>query len=352
MGSSELTAGDVPAEPGADAPAPTTPDEEQPASRRKLIVLLLMLLLFLLLALIASWYLLFHKPLTQLPGVTAPEAMPTYQGSLYSLSKPQDVAVSTDATRIVVTQTGTSLDTVMLDRQGNKLGVLAPPTSDVPSPHQLFVAVDPVTGEFWTTDRYNGIVAVYNSSGKFEKVFDPGSALQDWAPLAIGFDKAGDAYVADVGKPAAVIHVFGPDGKELRSFGEGQSLDHPNGIAVADDGTTYVSDTGNGQLKIFDASGALVGAIDRGAADGNLGLPVGVGIDDQGRVLVVDSSSARVQAYSQLASGQHSPLYINAFGEKGSGDANFSYPNGLAADAQGRVYVADWGNDRLEIWGY
>ena len=94
-------------------------------------------------------------------------------------------------------------------------------------------------------------------------------------------------------------------------------------VAVADDGTTYVADTGNGQLNVFDPSGSAIEAIDRGAAEGNLGLPVGVGIDDHGNVLVVDSSAARVQAYHQLASGQQSPDYINAFGENGSGDAQF-----------------------------
>jgi sugar lactone lactonase YvrE len=353
METTDLTAGPVPADPAPDAPAPLSPDEEEePGSRRKLILLLLMLLILLLLALVTAWYLLFHKPLTMIPGITAPEAMPTYQGSLYNVSKPQSVAVSTDATRIVITQTGTSLETVMFDRQGNKVGVLAPPSDQVPSPHQLFVATNPVTGEFWTTDRLNGLAAVYSSSGKFEKLVDPGTALENWQPLGIGFDKAGDVYIADVSNGPAVIHEFGPDGKELRSFGTGQNLDHPNGIAVAGDGTTYVTDTGNGQLKIFDPSGALIGQVDRGASAGNLGLPVGIGFDDHGNVLVVDSSSARVQVYQPLASGQQSLDYINAFGEKGSGDAQFSYPNGLAADSQGRVYVADWGNDRLEIWGY
>jgi len=69
-------------------------------------------------------------------------------------------------------------------------------------------------------------------------------------------------------------------------------------------------------------------------------------------VLVVDSSAGQVQAYAQWAPGQSGPAFISAFGGTGSGDAQFSFPNGIAADAQGRVYVADWGNDRLGIWGY
>lgn len=335
-----------------DDPTSVGPEESRPASRRKMLVLLLLLLVFLMLLLVSAWYLLFRKPLTELPSVVAPAAMPTYQGSLYNLSKPQAIAVSSDATRIVITQTGTSLDTVMFDRQGAKLAVLAPPTGQVPSPHQLFVAADPATGEYWTTDRFNGLVVIYAANGKFDRIFDPGAALQNWQPLGIGFDSLGDAFIADVSNGAAIIHVFGPDGKELRSLGSGLNLDHPNGIAVTASGMTYVTDTGNGQLKVLDATGALIGTVSRGAAEGNLGLPVGVAVDDQGHVLVVDSSAGRVQAYAQLAAGETNPAYINAFGDKGSGDAQFSFPNGLAADSQGRVYVADWGNDRLQIWGY
>lgn len=359
MDSAQMTAGTLPADAGVEAPTPPgvdepvpTPDEERRPSRRKLAILFGLMLVFLILLLVSVWYLVFRKPITELPSVVTPTTMPAYQGSLYNLSRAQDTAVSADATRIVITQTGTSLETVVFDRQGNKLGVLAPPKDQVPTAHQMFVATDPATGEFWTTDRFNGVVAVYSSAGKFERLLDPGATLQNWQPLAIGIDKAGDVFVADVSNGPAVIHVFGPDGKELRSFGKDADLDHPNDIAVGGDGTVYVSDTGHGQLKVFDAAGAYVATVARGAADGNLGLPVGVAIDDQGKVLVVDSSGARVQAYAQYKAGQNTLDYINAFGEKGSGDAQLSFPNGLAADAQGRVYVADWGNDRLEIWGY
>ncbi|HWS91696.1 MAG TPA: NHL repeat-containing protein, partial [Mycobacterium sp.] len=326
-------------------------EEEDRGRRRKLFLLLFLLLILLLLSLLTAWYLLFRKPI-ELPAVTAPQAMPTYQGALYGMSRPKDVAVSADATRIVITQTGSSYDTLVMDRLGHKLGVLAPPANVVPSPHQMFVALDPATGEFWTTDRYNGIVAVYSGAGKFEKLFDPGTALDNWQPLGIAFDKTGVAYIADVSNGAAVIHVFGPAGQELRSFGAGQNLSNPNGLTVADDGTVYLADSGNGRLVVFDKTGNQVGTVGRGASEGMLGLPIGVALDDHANVLIVDSTAARVQAYAQLATGQSSPDYINAFGEKGSGDANFSFPNGIATDSQGRVYVADWGNDRLEIWSY
>ncbi len=334
-----------------EEPAPQA-EEDGPASRRKKVLLLLLLLLLLVLALLSVWYLLFRKPLTELPAPLVDQPMPTYSGSLYTTSKPQSVAVTADGSRIVITQTGTSQDTLLLDAQGNKLAALTPPADLIPQAHQLFVALDPATGQFWTTDRYDGAVVVYGGDGKYIRIFDQGPSRANWQPLGIGFDQTGNAYIADVSPSAAVIDVFGPDGKFIRSFGGSSSLDHPNGIAVAADGTVYVTDTGNGRLLVFSPSGDQIGKVARGESVGNLGLPVGIAFDDQGRVMIADSSGSKVQAYAQMVAGESSPRFINSFGEKGSGDANFSFPNGLAADGRGRIYVADWGNNRLEIWSY
>lgn len=351
MDSPDATLGTLPAQ--AAVPDEPPADERRP-SRRKKALLLFLLLVLLLLTLLTVWYLLFRKPITELPNPAASVPMPTYQGALYDLSAPMGVAVTPDGARIVVTQTGTTQDTVMIDRMGNTLGVLRPPASLIPQPEQLFVAFDPVTSQYWTTDRYNAAVVVYDASGGFVKIFDQGRALAGWQPLGISFDKQGNAYIADVsnGARASVIDVFGPDGKLLRTFGGSDSLDSPNGIAVADDGTVYVADSGNGRLQVFDASGQRIGMIDRGVADGNLGMPRGLAFDDQGHMVVVDSTASRVQAYAPLVTGETGPRYINYFGEAGSADGDFSYPNGLATDGRGRVYVADWGNDRLEIWSY
>lgn len=341
-------------------PAAATPDESarpmkgRSPSRRKWLLMLSLLVVLVVLALVSGWYLLFRKPLSEIPipNAIVPEAMPAYQTSLYSLSKPQGVAVSPDGTRIVVTQTGTSLDTILMDQHGTKLAVLKPPSTLIPQAHQLFVAVDPATGEIWTTDRFNGAVAVYGSDGRYLRIFDQGPGLANWQPLGIGFDKAGDAYIADVSATPAVIHVFGADGRLVRDFGKSSALDHPNGIAVADNGMVYVTDTGNGRLLVFDATGNRIGVVERGNSAGNLGLPVGIGFDGLGRVLVVDSIGSTVQAYDPLVAGSRGPDFVASFGEKGSADANLSFPNGLATDSRGRVYVADWGNDRLEIWSY
>lgn len=40
--------------------------------------------------------------------------------------------------------------------------------------------------------------------------------------------------------------------------------------------------------------------------------------------------------------------FITKWGSGGGGEGQFSYPNGLAVDLSGSVYVADSGNDRIQ----
>ena len=358
MSASDITLGTVasnsttlPAEQGSpEPPAPEAPaQEEKEDTRRRKLVLLILFLLLLATLFLSVWYLLFRKPITEIPLPIVPEAMPSYQYAFYDFTQPQGVAVSADGSRIYVTQTGGSLETLMIDGHGATLGVLKPPAT-VAEPSQLYVAISPLTNEVWATDRLNSAVFIYANDGTYLRTFDPGVSLEGWQPLGIGFDQRGNAYIADAG--LGRIHEFAPDGSLVRDIGADASLDHPNGIAVAGDGTVYVADTGNGRLLVFDTAGNLAGSVGRGNAVADLGLPVGVGIDDHGHILVVDSSASTVQAYAPMQAGDRGPSYINAFGEKGAADGNLSFPNGLTVDTRGRVYIADWGNDRLQVWSY
>ncbi len=65
-------------------------------------------------------------------------------------------------------------------------------------------------------------------------------------------------------------------------------------------------------------------------------------IDDKDRLYVVDSIGQAVQVYRPLVSGAPSPEFVDKFGEEGTVDGAFYFPNGIAVDARGHVYVADW----------
>jgi sugar lactone lactonase YvrE len=44
--------------------------------------------------------------------------------------------------------------------------------------------------------------------------------------------------------------------------------------------------------------------------------------------------------------------YVGFVGGEGVADGLFQYPNGVAVDGRGRVYVADTVNNRIQVWSY
>lgn len=343
----------------SDAPAPTdvpppvpTVEEALPPDRRRRYLLLL--LLFGLLALVIAfgiWYFIFRQPLRILPtlDLTTP---PSYVSSTYGLQKPLGVAVSSDGERIYVTQGGGDQATLLIDRAGNHVATLAPASDVVARSTQLYVAVNPKTGDVYATDRSAGAVFVYAADGTYKSTFSPGAGITVWQPLAIAFDADGTLYVSDAGGDYQKVHVYAPDGSWLRDLGSAGLFAFANGIGIDKAGNVYVSDSNNGRLIVFDKTGAELGRIQRGAADGDLGLPRGVAVDGEGRVYVVDSTGQSVKLFRVLQEGETTPAFQVRFGREGTVDGAFEYPNGIAVDGRGRVYVTDWNNDRLQVWSY
>jgi DNA-binding beta-propeller fold protein YncE len=146
--------------------------------------------------------------------------------------------------------------------------------------------------------------------------------------------------------------VFSPSGELRLQFGsegkeEGQFW-FPNGIAVDDRGRIYVADGTNGRLQVFDKAGKLLYIIPRGYASGDLSMPRGVALDGDGHLLVADTSAHTVKVYD--VSGDQ-PDFIRDIGVNGSGDGEFRFPNGVAL-ADGKIYVTDRENGRVQIWSY
>ena len=67
-------------------------------------------------------------------------------------------------------------------------------------------------------------------------------------------------------------------------------------------------------------------------------------MDGRGRVFVVEGRFDRVQAYDP--EGQ----MILYFGNSGNGEGEFFLPTGIAVDSEGKLYVADSQNGRVEIF--
>lgn len=212
-------------------------------------------------------------------------------------------------------------------------------------------------GMVYVADFRNDQIQVFDAEGKFIRRFpDPslvvgkGGSGQDGTGIAVtDVCVRGDrVYATD----AFQVFVFGTDGKLLLQFGRPGptpgDLDHPNGVAVGEDGTIYVSDSNHNRVTAFSADGrplwnvgAPIGFAGEEPADG-LGLPRGLAVMPDGSVLVADAFNF------ELVRLTRSGKIAARLGSRGSRPAELNFPNDV--DVEGDlIVVADRGNDRVQV---
>jgi tripartite motif-containing protein 71 len=142
-------------------------------------------------------------------------------------------------------------------------------------------------------------------------------------------------------EPPSALSAFGSLGSTDGKF------NHPAGIAVLDDGSTWVVDTANNRLQKFDSKGNYVVKFGTtGTGNGQLSRPTAVAVDVNGNIWVADSNNRRIQKFN--ASGQ----YLAQFGAPGTSNGQFtgSGPEGIAIDRKGNIWVADTYGGRLQVF--
>jgi YD repeat-containing protein len=92
-----------------------------------------------------------------------------------------------------------------------------------------------------------------------------------------------------------------------------------------------------GETPIFDSAFGS-----NGSGDGQLKSPGDVAIDAQGNIWVADKGNNRIQKFN--AKGE----FVAKFGASGSGNGQLSIPTSLAIDAQGNIWVTERANNRVQ----
>ena len=143
------------------------------------------------------------------------------------------------------------------------------------------------------------------------------------------------------------------------------SLNLAEGVALDSQGNLYVADTHNHRVLIFDApltSGKAAarvigqpGFVTNSPSAAGLNLPTGVALDAAGNLYVADYGNNRVLEYNApLVNGAPparvfgQPDFISAAANaSGLSASSLSSPSGVALDGQGNLYVADSINQRV-----
>jgi DNA-binding beta-propeller fold protein YncE len=204
------------------------------------------------------------------------------------------------------------------------------------------IAVSP-KDEVYVGEIDNLRIQVFSLKGKFLREF---KTHRPFKPGVMLFDKSGDLYVVDLSHQQLVVYsqndelklAFGSPGK-----GEGE-LAFPSGIYTTSS-EIYVSDTNNGRIQVFSKEGKFL----RGFGDIKEGpdsviLPVGIG-GFGSQIYVVDTFDPKHSIKVFTPQGK----VVYTIGSKGLNDREFNLPEGLVVDGKGLLYVADTGNNRVQV---
>lgn len=211
-------------------------------------------------------------------------------------------------------------------------------------------------------------------------------------PFDVAVDQLGRLFVTDsptyrvlsLELTSGVLGTFGGPGSAVGR------LNYPTGISVDGDGLVYVVDSNNGRVQIFDGRGKLkrvVGYI--GSAGGCLSTPQGIHVDEKNRLFIADTRNHRVQVFEnfelaavvgELGDGndqfrlptacvtrgeellvldsKHGMVkvfgpdfqYRHGFGAAGIGQGQLNMPQGMDLHPNGSVWVADTGNNRIQVF--
>jgi DNA-binding beta-propeller fold protein YncE len=158
------------------------------------------------------------------------------------------------------------------------------------------------------------------------------------------------------------IIIYDDRGKFLGSWGEGDFTLRTHGITIGPDNAVYATDDGNHTIRKFTPNGKLLftlGTMNKPSDTGYDGKntatvsrpggpfnrPTNIAVSPKGDLYVSDGyGNCRVHQFSPSGELKRS------WGVPGQGPGEFFLPHGIAVSEDGRVFVCDRENDRIQIF--
>jgi len=221
---------------------------------------------------------------------------------------------------------------------------------DVPGnkPHSRLhgVAVDS-QGYVYVTDSEN--IQKFNSNGQF---------IKNWGnihiyTIGIAIDANDILYLV---MNNHTIRRFNPDESLISNWGserlEGEkgSFSNPTAVAVDNNGYVYITDY-SGSIQKFSADGNYITEMGGyGSDEGKFFAPDGIAIDANGYIYIAEGNCLFDENFVNNRVQKLAPdgTFVTKWGQTGSGNGEFQFPNGIAVDTKGYVYIADTGNHRIQ----
>ncbi len=233
------------------------------------------------------------------------------------------------------------------------------------------IQVFTTTGELlriWSTPRYdNGTptaIAFHDDrviipDTHYSRILEyspAGELLDEWGsygsetdrfiyPTGLRRDTAGNYFISEYGENAERVHVFTRDHVFARQWGSHGTEDGQFNRAMALDlgpgGKIYVADTANHRVQVFTKDGSHVITYQQHGGQ-TLKYPHDLCVDEDAAVYVAEYGNHRITRIAPDGA-------FRFLGMPGRAAGAFNAPRGVAI-ADGKVYVADTDNHRIQVF--
>ena len=163
-----------------------------------------------------------------------------------------------------------------------------------------------------------------------------GKKFKDLHGIAVTKDDS----IVMVDKSNNYVMIINKDLKLLRTFGQGDILNSPVGVAV-DHNIIAVSEWDNNLVKKFTLQGCYLSKFgSHGSGNGQFICPQGLAFNSKGLLYVVDVYNYRVQVFN------NNNNFLFKFGSK---PGYFQDPRYIAIDSSDHVYVTDYDGGEIVV---
>ena len=173
------------------------------------------------------------------------------------------------------------------------------------------------------------------------------SGTEIHAPSGVATDSQDRVYVFQRQGPPVL--VFESDGHFFDSWTRRNGLPaDAHHIHIGPDDTVYLTDRDSHMVLAYDTEGELLwsmGTRDEAAMQAPFNHPADACVAPSGEIYVADGyGNSSVHRFT--GEGEH----ISSFGSPGSGPGQFRVPHSIRVSTDGRVYVADRENHRVQVF--